>query len=101
MGTFNDSIKQGQKETREELIRIKKGEGLSDEYSFKIAGKILGICFVITIFAFFYSWLHYHMNFFLSLILSVFVWVISSLTIVILFALIFKLASRSDRYKTK
>lgn len=101
MGTFNDSIKQGQQETKEQLIKIKKGEGLSDEYSFKIAGKILGICFVITIFVFFYSWLHLHINFFLSLILAFFAWVISSLTIVFLFIFIFKIASKSERYNTK
>ena len=99
MEIFNDSMNQGQQETREQLIRMRQGKGMSDDYSFKIAGKILGFCFIVTIFAFFYLWLHMHVNFFLSILFSILVWIISTLIISLLFTSIFKLTSKSKRYE--
>lgn len=101
MNDFSEGIKEGQDETKEALRSIRSGNGVSNDYAFKLSKRFLLLGFIGGIVSFIISLLYFHLNFVISVIIGI----ISGYLLFIMFAIlivgIFKLASKSDKYKAK
>ena len=67
---FKEDYQQGRKETREQLKRIKRGEGMTDDYAFKFSKPFVYFGFILSIGGFFFLWLVTKWNFFIALLVG-------------------------------
>ena len=96
---FKKDYQQGREDTKEQLKSIRRGEGMTDDYSFKIAKPSCYLSIFLGIGSFFYVWLVIKWNFFISLIVGfIGAWIFLAILIFVV-AGFFKLASKSERYK--
>ncbi|MBI3379129.1 hypothetical protein HY029_00035 [Candidatus Gottesmanbacteria bacterium] len=100
MNEFSKGIEQGQSDTQEALKSIRSGKGLGDDYAYKIAKPILFLSFIGGLASFIFSWLFFHFNFFVAIIIGVITGYLLLLVLGFVIAGLFKFVSRSDRYKS-
>ncbi len=100
MTEFSKGIEQGQSDTKEALKSIRSGKGFGDDYSYKIAKPLLFLSFIVGLTSLLLSWLFFHFNFFVAIIIGVITGYLSLLVLGFVIAGLFKFASRNDRYKS-
>jgi hypothetical protein len=90
---FKESYQQGREETKEQLKRIKRGEGMTDDYSFKFAKPFVYLGIFLCIAGFFYLWLIIKWSFFVSLVVGlVGGWVLSCVILLVAVGLLMLIA---------
>lgn len=97
---FEKSYNQGRIETRKEIESIKAGQGISNEFSYKLAKPVVYTSLLLAIGTFVYTWYIYQINFFLALLIGFGGWAVSliALGLLVVAALsIFRLGKPSQK----
>lgn len=70
MSEFKEGYGEGRAETRSELDRVGRGEGLSSDYSYKVSKKMIHFGLIMMPVLFLFLWLGLKWSFFLALIVG-------------------------------